>query len=93
MKTPNKVAMYFEGKTWTYLQLATIVGQVADWLVSQGVKKGDPVAMVQGNTEAFIFQWLGIHKAGLCLFLAFHANLHRLAPWLASSTYISEIPT
>lgn len=64
MRTPHKPALWFEGREWSYLQLATMVGRVADWLTAQGVRKGDAVAMIQGNTEAFIFQWLGIHKIG-----------------------------
>ena len=46
---PDKTAIIFEGKRFTYTQLNERCNRLANALSSMGVKKGDRVAIMQVN--------------------------------------------
>src|SRR3546814_8050065 len=46
---PNKVCLVFEGRPWTYSELARDVEHTADWLVENGIRTGDRVAVFSTN--------------------------------------------
>eukprot|EP00004_Rigifila_ramosa_P013979 TRINITY_DN313_c0_g1_i1.p1 TRINITY_DN313_c0_g1~~TRINITY_DN313_c0_g1_i1.p1 ORF type:complete len:647 (+),score=170.85 TRINITY_DN313_c0_g1_i1:78-2018(+) len=62
--TPNKAAIIFEGKTWTYRELDALANQVANWAIQKGIKKGDVVALVMENCPEYVAFWLGLSKMG-----------------------------
>lgn len=51
---PNKIAYHFMGKDTSYGELERAVGKFAQALTTLGVKKGDHVALLLGNTPHFI---------------------------------------
>lgn len=51
---PNKIAYHFMGKDTSYGELEHAVGKFAQALTTLGVKKGDHVALLLGNTPHFI---------------------------------------
>ena len=51
---PEKPALIFEGKTWSYLQLDTDVNRMANGLRELGVSKGDRVALFLPNIPEFV---------------------------------------
>ncbi|MDZ8084405.1 MAG: long-chain fatty acid--CoA ligase [Nostoc sp. DedQUE12b] len=61
---PNKIALIFEDKSFTYKQLDELAGRVANGLKGLGVKKGDRVALFLPNIPEFVISYLGILKIG-----------------------------
>ncbi|MBW4427547.1 MAG: long-chain fatty acid--CoA ligase [Nostoc desertorum CM1-VF14] len=61
---PNKIALIFEGKTFTYKQLDELAGKAANALRGLQVKKGDRVALFLPNIPEFVISYLGILKIG-----------------------------
>ncbi|MEG0758950.1 MAG: AMP-binding protein, partial [Raoultibacter sp.] len=51
---PNKVAMRFAGKSYTYHEVADRVDRLASVLAREGVEKGSHVAVVAHNSHAII---------------------------------------
>ncbi|MGD0203517.1 MAG: long-chain fatty acid--CoA ligase [Candidatus Bathyarchaeia archaeon] len=61
---PQKVALVYEGREITYLQLESFSNQFANALASLSVEKGDRVALFLPNIPQFIIAYFGILKAG-----------------------------
>ena len=61
---PEKSAIDFMGKKYTYAQVGNIVDRVAKGLQSLGVKKGVKVGLCMPNAPHFIFFYFGVLKAG-----------------------------
>jgi amino acid adenylation domain-containing protein len=60
----DKIAIKFAGETLTYQQLNEKANQLAAFLISEGVKKGDKVAFALNRSGQLIIVMLGIMKAG-----------------------------
>ncbi|MEI2583263.1 long-chain-fatty-acid--CoA ligase [Scytonema sp. PRP1] len=61
---PDKIALIFEEKTYTYKQLNQLVNRVANVLRGLGIKKGDRVALFLPNIPEYIISYLSILKIG-----------------------------
>ncbi len=61
---PDKEAIVFEGKRFTYGQLNERSNRLGNALLSLGLKKGNPVAMMQVNTNHCIESYFAVAKAG-----------------------------
>lgn len=61
---PDKIALIFEDKSFTYKQLDELAGRVANGLRGLGIKKGDRVALFLPNIPEFVISYLGILKIG-----------------------------
>jgi fatty-acyl-CoA synthase/long-chain acyl-CoA synthetase len=61
---PHRSALIFYGTTITYAQLDEQSDRFAAVLASQGLKRGDRVAVFLSNCPAFIIAFWGILKAG-----------------------------
>ena len=61
---PDKIALIFEGKSFTYQQLNQLGNSVANSLRELGINKGDRVALFLPNIPEFIISYLGILKLG-----------------------------
>ncbi|MBH8561554.1 long-chain fatty acid--CoA ligase [Nostoc sp. CENA67] len=61
---PDKIALIFEDKTFTYKQLDELAGRVANGLRGLGIKRGDRVALFLPNIPEFVIGYLGILKIG-----------------------------
>ena len=60
-----KTAMSFEGRRWTYAQLAALVDRAAAGLRRLGLKPGDRVGLCLPNTPYFVIFYYAALKAGL----------------------------
>ncbi|OAS83958.1 MULTISPECIES: fatty acid--CoA ligase family protein [Metabacillus] len=60
----DKPAFIFEGKEMSYLQLEEAINQFASSLHDLGVKKGDHVAVILGNTPYYVISLYGALRAG-----------------------------
>ena len=61
---PDKTALIFEEKSFTYKQLDQLVNRVANGLRGLGIRKGDRVALFLPNIPEFVISYLGILKIG-----------------------------
>lgn len=61
---PNKTALVFEGKSFTYQQLNHLSNRMANSLRGLSIKRGDRIALLLPNTPEFIIAYLGILKVG-----------------------------
>ena len=64
-RVPDKTAIVFDDRTWTYAELESAVTSVARHLVSQGLEKGDRVAAFDKNSDLFAILFLACTRAGL----------------------------
>jgi fatty-acyl-CoA synthase len=64
-RLPDKVAITFAGRSWTYAELDRGVGRVAAALLARGLKPGDRVAAFGRNSDAYILLFIGCARAGL----------------------------
>ncbi len=61
---PNKTALIFENKSYTYKSLDLLANQVGNGLRQLGIQKGDRVALFLPNIPEFVILYLGILKIG-----------------------------
>lgn len=62
LAAPDKVAITFEGRSTTYLELDRAANQVANGLITLGVEETDRIAILDKNTDRFFEIWLGLSK-------------------------------
>ncbi|KAG9064966.1 hypothetical protein KI688_002284 [Linnemannia hyalina] len=63
-KHPNREALVFEGRSYTFQDIQRESNRFGNWLLSKGVKRGEIVALFMQNKPEFLFCWLGINKIG-----------------------------
>lgn len=61
----SRTAVVFGDREWTYDELDTAVSQAAQWLLVQGLTRGDRVATLGHNSDAYLIAFLGCSRAGL----------------------------
>lgn len=61
---PDRSALLFEGKSFTYKELDLMANRVANGLQELGVHRGDRIALFLPNIPEFIISYLGILKLG-----------------------------
>jgi phenylalanine ammonia-lyase len=61
---PRKVALTFEGRSYTYAELDEWSNRVAEGLARLGIGRGDRVALFLPNIPEFAAAYLGIQKLG-----------------------------
>lgn len=64
---PDKTALIFEGKQWTYSELDEWCNQAANAFESMGVKQGDRIAWLATNIASFWCALFGAAKIGAVL--------------------------
>ncbi|HUK67292.1 MAG TPA: acyl-CoA synthetase [Streptosporangiaceae bacterium] len=62
---PERRALTFEDRSWTYRDLDEAVSRVAGRLLASGCGKGDRVAAFGRNSDAYLLLYLGCARAGL----------------------------
>ncbi|BBW97281.1 fatty acid--CoA ligase family protein [Geobacillus sp. FSL W8-0032] len=61
---PDKEAYVFVGERCTYRQLNAAVSQFADGLAQLGIRRGDHVALLLGNSPQFVIGLYGVLRLG-----------------------------
>jgi fatty-acyl-CoA synthase len=64
-RDPQRVALTFEDRSWTYSALDAAVSRVARRLLDLKLRKGDRVAAYGKNSDAYLLLYLGCARAGL----------------------------
>ena len=63
-KTPRKKFLDFKGKKYTYKMVESISNKISRYIVNLGIKPGDRVAIMMGNSPEFIFALNAVLKSG-----------------------------
>ena len=83
---PDKVAIVFEEKRYTFNQLNERANRIGNTLLNLGVQKGDRVAMLQVNTNHCVETYFAVAKIGaIYVPLNFRAKGSELTYMLNSS--------
>lgn len=64
-RTPDKEAIRFAERSWTYDALANAANRIANALLANGLKPGDRVAAYGKNSDAYLLLWMACNRAGL----------------------------
>lgn len=64
-RVPDRVAVRFEDRTWTYRELDEAVTAAAAVLLERGLRPGERVAAYGHNSDAYLIGFLGCARAGL----------------------------
>ncbi|MDW3684051.1 fatty acyl-CoA synthetase [Cupriavidus sp. CV2] len=64
-RSPDKVALRFGERGWTYRELEAAAASVGAALQRWGLRPGDRVAAFGKNSDAYVLLWLGCLRAGL----------------------------
>lgn len=64
-RDPDRLALTFAGRRWTYAELDVAVGRVAARLLGLGLAPGDRVAAFGKNSDAYVVLYLACARAGL----------------------------
>jgi fatty-acyl-CoA synthase len=62
---PSRTAIAFGDRRWTYRELDDAISRVAGRLLGLGLQKGDRVAALGTNSDAYALLYLGCARAGL----------------------------
>ncbi len=64
-RTPDRQALTFGERSWSYAELDRAVGRVAAGLLGLGLVPGDRVAAFGKNSDAYLLLYLGCARVGL----------------------------
>ncbi|WP_329562866.1 fatty acyl-CoA synthetase [Kitasatospora sp. NBC_01266] len=64
-RVPDRLALRFADRDWTYRALDTAVTRAAGWLLARGLRPGDRVAALGRNSDAYLILFLACGRAGL----------------------------
>jgi fatty-acyl-CoA synthase len=64
-RVPERIALHFADREWTYAELDGGVSRVAHELLAMGLEKGDRVAAYGKNSDAYVILYLACARAGL----------------------------
>ena len=85
-RTPDRLALTFGERSWSYAELDRAVGRVAAGLLGLGLVRGDRVAAFGKNSDAYLLLYLGCARAGLVhVPVNFNARASELAYLLTQS--------
>ncbi|MEP9410008.1 MAG: acyl--CoA ligase [Candidatus Brocadia sp.] len=63
-RNPQKIAVIDGGRRITYSELHDYGSNLAGWLISRGIQRGDRVVMLLPNSSEFVISFLAIASAG-----------------------------
>jgi len=66
-RIPRKTFVKFEGRKYSYREMDRLASVFAAFLVEQGLKRGDRVALLSCNCQEYIAAYFGIIRAGGCV--------------------------
>lgn len=66
-KTPNKIAIWCDGITVTYKEMATLVSKYSNLLLNEGVVYGDHIAIPMNNSIESVALFFSAADLGVCV--------------------------
>ncbi len=91
---PQRLALRFEGNSFTYQALDQAVNRVANGLTEAGFQRGERIALYLPNIPAFLFAYYGIQKIGaIAVSLNFSLKSQEVTFILNDSSAVALITT
>ena len=91
-KLPNKVAIIFEGKEWTFQELDHLANQIANYFRKSGFHPGDTVAIFMDNCPEYVALYIGMAKVGVVASLInYNLRSHSLVHCIRAANSIGII--
>ncbi|XP_077986704.1 long-chain fatty acid transport protein 4-like [Glandiceps talaboti] len=85
-KHPHKIALRYEGRSWTYQEMEEYSNRMANYFYEAGYKKDDVVAIFMESRPEFLCMWLGLAKIGVIgALINFNLRMDSLAHCIAVS--------
>ncbi|MGF1428046.1 fatty acyl-CoA synthetase [Kitasatospora sp. LaBMicrA B282] len=85
-RVPERTALHFADRRWTYRALDAAVTRAAAWLLARGLRPGDRVAALGRNSDGYLILFLACGRAGLVhVPVNFHATADELRYFTAQS--------
>ena len=76
---PDKPAILFEDRCWTFRELNSFSNRVAQFFQKLGLEQGDTVALFMENCPEYVGIWLGLAKLGVqCAFINYNLRMDAL---------------
>ncbi len=66
-RCPSRTAVIFEGRSYSYRDLDEAVNRLANTLYAKGLRKGERVLLMSGNSDAFVVCVYAVMKLGAIL--------------------------
>ncbi|XP_034257009.1 long-chain fatty acid transport protein 4-like [Thrips palmi] len=63
-KNHKKAAFLFEGQSWTFKEVDELSNRLGNFMKSQGIRKGDTVALLMESRPDYVCLWMGLAKLG-----------------------------
>lgn len=67
MRSPERVALYFESRVWTWRELDARVNQIASQLMAHGVSENDRAALLMRNSDSYVALVHALARVGAVL--------------------------
>ncbi|MGW7265303.1 acyl-CoA synthetase [Streptomyces sp. NPDC054842] len=64
-RTPERVAVHYRDRSWTYAELDEAVSRAASVLLGTGLERGDRVGAYGHNSDAYLIGFLACARSGL----------------------------
>ncbi|KAA0959001.1 long-chain fatty acid--CoA ligase [Planococcus sp. ANT_H30] len=64
LRHPDKPALVFEDRSYTYHEFNKMVNQLANGLIALGIQKGEKIALMMKNSDYFAISYYAVAKAG-----------------------------
>jgi len=61
----DKVCLYYQEQSWTFKYLDEYSNRVASFMIREGFKHGDSIALIMENRPEYVGLWLGCTKLGV----------------------------
>ena len=63
-KHRDRVALEYDGRLWTFLEIDAAAGRLAHWLSLRGLRAGDRLLAFGRNSDAYFIVWLACCRGG-----------------------------
>lgn len=64
LRHPDKPALVYEERTYTYYEFNKVVNEFANGLLEMGVQKGEKIALMMKNSDYFAISYYAVAKTG-----------------------------
>jgi long-chain acyl-CoA synthetase len=75
-RTPSTAFVKFDGKKFTFRDMDSLADRFAAFVLEQGIKPGQPVAILSHNSAVYIAAYFGIIRAGATVLPLNHLLTH-----------------
>ncbi len=88
---PRKTFVKFEGRKYSYRDMDRLASVYAVFLMEQGLKRGDRIALLSCNCYEYIAAYFGIIRAGGCVLPVNHLLTHEEVDFILEDADVATV--